>query len=161
MFRIPLPCKLGETIEYKGKTQILTGVSFFNWTNYGWEFTYVFDNGRSILEDKDFDILPCFMEINDVLLTKKTFKDVDFPLTGAGKLHGIKYINGKLYAEVIVTSRYLEHLLVECDENGNYNGGVVIFPPTPSYDSIEKQAKAVTAQYARENILKPELASAN
>lgn len=82
-------------------------------------------------------------------------------MTGAGNMVGITWQDGKLFADFLITSRYYEHIRSECDEHGLYNGGVVIFPPTPSYDSIEKQAKAVTAQYAKKNILKPELASAN
>lgn len=41
--RIPLPCKFGETFEYKGKSLKLLSVSWFKWSYKGLEFTYTTD----------------------------------------------------------------------------------------------------------------------
>ena len=45
--RIPLPCKFGETFEYKGKSLKLLSVSWFKWSYKGLEFTYTTDKDLS------------------------------------------------------------------------------------------------------------------
>ena len=156
MFKIPLPCKMGEETEYKNAKYKLCGVEWFFWNGRGWEFTYhianktdaSWNNTLHILSEKDTTV-SSYINIKESLLDDKPIKEHGYPLTGSGHLYGFKFIKGKLYAEFIITNRYYEHILCECDETGQYNGGMILFPPTPSYDSEEKRMKAVTASYLK------------
>ena len=57
-----------------------------------------------------------------------------------------KYKNGKTYIEFIITSNYLEHIKVQCDENGVFvPGGDIIFPT--GWDTEEKKERTVLKSY--------------
>lgn len=156
MFKIPLPCKMGESTEYKGMEYLLCGVSWFYWSNSGWEFTYNLCKGSNvswnniahILFERDMTI-SSYINIEETLTEDRPIKEHGFPLTGTGHLYGLRYIKGRLYAEFIITSRFNEHILCECNEDVKYENGLIIFPPTPSYDSEEKRRKAVTSAYLK------------
>ena len=54
--------------------------------------------------------------------------------------------NGKTYIEFIITSNYLEHIKVQCDENGVFvPGGDIIFPT--GWDTEEKKERTVLKSY--------------
>ena len=68
--RIPLPCKFGETFEYKGKSLKLLSVSWFKWSYKGLEFTYTTD--KEFVTSTDMN-QPEYMEIPDEMV--KSFQN--------------------------------------------------------------------------------------
>lgn len=143
--RIPLPCKFGETFEYKGERLKLLSVSWLEWSYKGLEFTYITD--REFVTSTDMD-QPEYMEIPDEMVKSCQIKDLGYPLKGTSQVAGIKFQEGRLFADIIVESRYLMHILCECDENGKYKkSGEIQFPPTPSFDTNEKRKAAVLKQF--------------
>lgn len=143
--RIPLPCKFGETFEYKGKSLKLHSVSWFDWSYKGLEFTYATD--KEFVTSTDID-QPEYMEIPDKMVKSCRIKDLGYPLKGTGYVDGIKFREDRLFADIIVESRYFAHILCECDESGKYkDGGKIRFPPTPSFDTDEKRKSAVLSKF--------------
>lgn len=156
MKKIPTPWPFGQIIELNKSTYRFTGVTWFYWESQNkWDYTYILISpsktwcNTKLFSSRDFDYLPYYMEIEESLLENKSIKEHGHPLTGAGHMYGISWKDEKLFAEFIITNRYNEHIFSECDDHGLYNGGIVIFPQTPSYDSVEKQNKAVLASYIR------------
>lgn len=49
---------------------------------------------------------------------------------------------------ITVESRYLMHILCECDENGKYKkNGEIQFPPVPSFETDEKRKAVVLKRF--------------
>ena len=147
--KIPLPCKLGDITECNGRKLQLKGVSWFKWTR-GMEYTYFF-NKNDKWHNTDFyytfdENQPCSFEIPDILLKDDFIKEHGYPLKGRGYACGLGYKNGKTYIEFIITSNYLEHIKVQCDENGVFvPGGDIIFPT--GWDTEEKKERTVLKSY--------------
>ena len=147
--RVPIPCKLGDIAECNGRKLKLKGVSWFKWTK-GMEYTYFFHVNNK-WHDTDFyytfdDNQPCSFEIPDTLLKDDFIKKHGYPLKGRGYVCGLEYKDGKTYIEFIITSNYLEHIKVQCDENGAFvPGGDIIFPT--GWDTEEKKERAVLKSY--------------
>lgn len=143
--KIPIPCNFGEYADCKGKNLQFTGVSWFKW-NCGMEYTYFFLTGDKWSE-YDFyttyeNMQPFEAFIPDNLLADGFIKSKGYPLKGRGFANGIAYLGGKTYIDFIMTSNYLAHIKVQCDDSGIYiPNGDIIFPP--SWDSEEKQERAV------------------
>ena len=79
---------------------------------------------------------------------EKSFRKHGYPLLGSGLLTGIVWKEGILYADVMITSRYNEHIKIECLKNGQYKkGGHILFPPTPSFETVEKREKYLQKKY--------------
>lgn len=73
---------------------------------------------------------------------------VGYPLKGIGYVAGIQFREGRLFADIIVESRYLIHILCECDGDGKYKkNGEIQFPPVPSFETDEKRKAAVLKQF--------------
>lgn len=157
---IPLPCRLGDVAECKGKEVPLKGVSWFRWTK-GMEYTYFFKKNNK-WNDTDFYTTfeckqPYFFEIPDSLLKDTIIKEHGYPLAGRGYADGLEYIDGKTYIDFIITSSYLSHILVQCDKNAKYvNGGDIILPIAWSE---EKKEKAILKSYKcatkKTSVIKP------
>lgn len=144
--KIPIPCELGE----KDKDgNILTGVMWFHWSS-GYEFTFHYKKEGSDqlcnIKTKNYWDSENYLEIDDALLEEHELK-MYFPLRGKGYVCGIDIIDGKYYAEIILTSKCLAHIKVECTSSGHYDGGKVRFPPTPSFDTIEKRERVLIKKY--------------
>jgi hypothetical protein len=123
-------------------------VSWFNWS-HGLEFTYIMKNGRiDCMMEKDLKSTGKQLEIRDDCLKDRPFKEIGYPLKGSGYVSGYSFRNGKTYADVIVTSRYLGHILVEVLPNGQYDDGEVLFPP--QVDTDEKKMTWTTSRYWQE-----------
>lgn len=135
--RIPLPCKLGE--KYNEST--LSGMMWYHWRR-GIEYTYFFKQNSF---NTDFYTTyetnqPEYMDIPDALLEDTFIKSRGYPLKGRGYAMGLKFHNGKIFMEFIITSSYLEHIFVECDASGNYvKNGEILFPV--NWDTEEKQQR--------------------
>lgn len=143
--RIPLPCKFGETFEYKGKSLKLLSVSWFKWSYKGLEFTYTTD--KEFVTNIDMG-QPEHMEISDEMVKSCQIKGLGYPLKGIGYVAGIQFREGRLFADIIVESRYLIHILCECDGDGKYKkNGEIQFPPIPSFETDEKRKAAVLKQF--------------
>ena len=71
--RIPLPCKFGETFEYKGKFLKLHSVLWFDWSYKGLEFTYATD--KEFVTSTDIH-QPEYMEIPDKMVKSFRIKDI-------------------------------------------------------------------------------------
>lgn len=146
---IPLPCIFGEKAICNGKILPLKGVSWFHWSN-GIEYTYFFAE-NDYWHDTDFyatyDTTQSFqLEISNELLADKFIKEHGFPLKGRGYASGIAFVNDKTYIDFIMTSNYLTHIKVQCDEIGNYvPNGDIIFPP--SWDTDDKRDNAILKAY--------------
>lgn len=156
MKEIPTPWPFGQIIELNKSTYRFTGVTWFYWESQNkWDYTYVFEDpdkewtNTKLFTTRDFDSLPYSIDIEESLLDEKPIKEHGHPLTGTGHMTGIIWQDGKLFADFLITNRYFEHIRSECDEHGLYNNGIVSFPRTPSYDSPEKQAKAVLSSYLK------------
>ena len=146
-FKVPLPVNLGGK---KGE-HTLDGVDWFMWQD-GIEFTYFYSNGKrwstSKIETSGYFESDINIYVEQELVNERRMEEHGYPLTGKGKITGINLIKGRYYAEIILTSAYLMHLKVECDEHGRYiEGGRVLFPPTPSFETIEKREKYLLARY--------------
>lgn len=74
--RIPLPCKFGETFEYKGKSLKLLSVSWFKWSYKGLEFTYTTD--KEFVTSTDMN-QPEYMEIPDEMIKSCQIKGLGYP----------------------------------------------------------------------------------
>ena len=143
--RIPLPCRFGETFGYMGKSLKLLSVSWFEWSYKGLEFTYTTD--KEFVTNIDMG-QPEHMEISDEMVKSCQIKGLGYPLKGIGYVAGIEFREGRLFADIIVESRYLVHILCECDENGKYKkSGEIQFPPVPSFETDEKRKSAVLKQF--------------
>lgn len=135
--RIPLPCKPGK--EHNGS--ILSGVMWYQWS-HGIEYTYFFKQNSF---NTDFYTTyetnqPEYMDIPDALLEDTFIKSRGYPLKGRGYAMGLKFHNGKIFMEFIITSSYLEHIFVEYDASGNYvKNGEILFPV--NWDTEEKQQR--------------------
>lgn len=146
--KIPLPCNFGEVANCNGSELPLKGVTWFKWTE-GIEYTYFFSRNDK-WNDTDFyttfqNSQPCFFEISDSLLDDNFIKERGYPLKGKGFAYGVSYKKGKTYIEFIMTSNYLAHIYVQCDNKGIFvPGGDIIFPM--SWDE-EKKERAVLKSY--------------
>lgn len=146
--KIPLPCNFGGTADCKGQKLKLKGVSWFRWSE-GMEYTYFFSRDN-YWHDTDFYTTFLLEQlynfyIPDGLLIEKRIKEHGYPLKGSGRACGVYYLNDKTYIDFIMTSNYLAHIRVQCDETGNYvPNGDIIFPT--SWDE-EKQERAILKSY--------------
>lgn len=148
---VPIPCDFGFYSLCKNKFLEFCGVSWFKWTS-GYEYTYFFTTKNEWIRSEFFTSngKECrkYLDIDDALLVDKAFVEHGYPLKGSGYLIGIKSIDGELYAELILTSHYLTHLKVECDEHGHFiTNGKIIFPPTPSCETLEKRKSYLMKKY--------------
>lgn len=147
--QIPTPCKFGEKAECNGKQRIFSGVTWFLWSS-GWEWTYFFNtddfwHSVDILSSRALE-QPHYYTIDGSYLEDKTIKEHGYPLRGTGKMSGITLRNGLLYADFIMTSNYMTHIKIQCNEKGEYiENGDIIFPP--SWDTEEKRENAKLKQY--------------
>lgn len=114
--RIPLPCKFGETFGYKGKSLKLLSVSWFKWSYKGLEFTYTTD--KEFVTSTDMN-QPEYMEIPDEMIKSCQIKGLGYPLKGIGYVAGIQFREGRLFADIIVESRYLNIFFASVMEMGN------------------------------------------
>lgn len=151
--RVPLPCRLGEKYTIDLSVHILTGVSWFKWTQ-GWEYTYYlypefrgqYTNCEMILSDGSS--FHEYINVRDDFLEDGVLAAGGYPLRGKGRLFGVYLQNGNLYAEIIVSSSYNIHIKVECDSTGQYlPAGKIIFPSAEIYESIEKRRQFVLKKY--------------
>lgn len=150
--KIPIPYQFGEYGQCDNKLLKFTGVSWFHWST-GYEYTYFFATGNrwtgSTFYTSDGKECTEFLDVDEGLLEDKSFAEHGFPLRGTGYVSGIRETDGKLYTNVILTSHYLTHLDVQCDEHGRYpKNGEIIFPPTPSFETTEKRQKVLLKKYA-------------
>ncbi len=149
--KIPLPCNFGEKIEYEGKLLPMCGVSWFAWS-YGVEYTYFLETGNNWNPYTFFTSRKKEwreeITLNDKYTLDKSFTEHGYPLTGSGYIHGIHWEKGKLYADVILSSRYSLHLKVECNEDGSYKDrGTILYPSTPSFETEEKRCTFLRKDY--------------
>lgn len=87
-----------------------------------------------------------YYEIDDSLLCDGFLKEKGFPIKGRGYVNGLSLIDDKLFAEIILTDKYLAHIYVEFNKNGKYEeGGSVVVPP--SWDTIEKQYSIIFKEH--------------
>lgn len=148
--RIPIPCKLGDSIMTKKGLKILCGVSWFQWTD-GIEFTYFYENsekrGNKYFEYQKNPEYETSILINDSLLQNELLIKKSYPIKGRGYLYGLQKINGNLFAEIILTNVYFSHIYVQCNEDCAYvDGGEVLVPP--SWDTKEKQYSIILKKYS-------------
>lgn len=149
--KIPIPCNFGNKGVCNNKYLIFSGVTWFKWST-GYDYTYFFHTENK-WSQYDFytskgEENKNYIDIKETLLEDKSLVEHGYPLTGTGYLSGISYKDGKYYADLIITSHYLSHIKVECDTQGIYQeGGVIIFPPTPSFDTTEKRQKYLLKKY--------------
>ena len=156
--KIPIPCRFGERAECNGSGLLLfNGVDWFNW-NEGMEYTYFFDTGNKWHPVEFYVTMksqqPHEVEIDDSLLVDTYLKEKGYPLRGTGYVTGLRWQNNKRYIDFILTSHYLTHIKVQCDEKGMYvPGGDIIYPP--SWDTKEKKEKILlkSAKIEREQEL--------
>ena len=120
-------------------------VTWFRWSR-GLEFTYIKNNGKivSFLE-KDLKSTEKRLEIRDESIKDRPFKEIGYPLRGTGFVSGFSFRNGKIYADIIVTSRYFGHIMVEVLSDGQYDNGEILFPP--QVDTDEKKKTWATSSY--------------
>lgn len=142
---IPIPCKFGENAQCEKKCLPFTGVTWFKWSR-GIEYTYFFSTNNKWHETDFYTTFqkeqPCCFEIADRLLDDTYIKERGYPLKGRGYAYGVFYKNSKTYIDFIITSNYLEHIKVQCDEKGIYiPGGDIIFPT--GWDTEEKKERAI------------------
>lgn len=143
--RIPLPCQFGDEALCEGKRLPLVGVSWFFWGR-GTEYTYFFATDKKWNSVEFYTTFetdqPFSFEIPDSLLMDTNFKDRGYPLKGSGYANGVYYAEGKTYIDFIVSSSYMAHIRVQCEDKGQYAPyGDIIFPP--SWDTDEKKESAV------------------
>lgn len=148
---VPIPCAFGEIGKCKNRFLIFNGVQWFKWST-GYEYTYLFETNNPWIQSdfyaSDGKEFKTFMSIDERLLEDKPFIEHGYPLVGRGYMSGFDYKNGKLYTDMILTSHYLMHLKVECDEHGRYiENGKIIFPPTPSCETVDKRKKFLLKKY--------------
>lgn len=143
--KVPIPCEFGEKALCKNRMLPFAGVSWFKWTE-GIEYTYFFTTSDSW---HMFDFYSTFqneqkqyIEVPDSLLLDGFIKEKGFPLKGRGYATGISYKDEKFYIDFIITSNYLSHIKIQCNEHCAYvHGGDIIFPP--SWDTEEKKERAI------------------
>lgn len=143
-FQVMLPCELGKEVTVEGHSLTLTGVNWFYWSSRGYEYTYSFSRNERVeklLTNTDKRCPKCkpIYQIDESLLKDGPLKEKGYPFKGTGYLFGLNFENGKFYAELILSSKYLIHVQCECDTTGRWNGGGILFPPTPSFDDDEKK----------------------
>lgn len=146
---IPLPCKFGETADCNGQMLALKGVSWFKWQQ-GMEYTYFFSFDSRWHGTKFYTTFntkqPFEITIPDSLLSDTYIKDREYPLKGTGYVCGVDYIDEKTYVDFIITSMYMAHVRVQCNDIGEYvNGGNILFPP--SWDTEDKKERAVLKSF--------------
>ena len=143
--QIPIPCEFGNYAECNNRQLPFSGVSWFKWTE-GMEYTYFFDTNDK-WDPVDFyttfdNVQPFNITIPDELLIDDFIKYKGYPLKGRGYAYGIKYSDGKTYIDFIMTDKYLAHIKVQCDKNGEYiPNGDIIFPT--AWDTEEKQERVI------------------
>ncbi len=142
---IPIPCEFGNYAECNNRQLLFCGVSWFKWTE-GMEYTYFFstsDKWHTFDFYTTFDcVQPFEFTIPDKLLIDDFIKNKGYPLKGRGYANGVDYLDGKTYIDFIMTDKYLSHIKVQCDKNGEYiPNGNIIFPP--SWDTEEKKERAI------------------
>lgn len=143
--RVPLPCKLGESICVDGEEQMLKSVTWFYWSRRGWEFTYSIGNEFATRFTSKGSFT---MDIADNIIKSDSLAKLDCPLKGTGRVFGIRFMQDKLYADVIIESGYHQHIFCECDKHGRYKeNGEILFSPCSSYDNEEKRKNAVLKKY--------------
>lgn len=146
--KVPVPCRLGETVpEYN---MVLAGTGWFKWT-YGWEFTEIYNAGGQWdpyhIKSKMNKEYTEYYEIKEHLINGGSLEELGYPLKGTGCMSGLSWRNGKLYADIILSDFFLVHLLVSCNEDGTYDGGDILFPPTPSFETAEKRKRFLLKEY--------------
>lgn len=146
---IPIPCELGDSIITQKGLKTLYGVTWFKWSD-GMEYTYFYEEKKKWISSY-FEVIknPVYdyrCVINDILLKDGFLKDKGYPLKGRGYVSGYKLVNNELYAELILTDKYLAHIYVQCDKCGEYVTNGKIFVP-PSWDTEQKQKSILLAQY--------------
>ena len=84
----------------------LEAVFWYPWST-GMEFTYMFSNGPyvTLKADKAGD-LP-YISVHDHLTQDGSLAEKGFPLKGKGYIDGFYFRNGKIFADRILTSRYV------------------------------------------------------
>lgn len=129
-------------------------VSWFRWID-GLEFDYLTKDGHitAIRAKNLWDGEKC-LNIDDALVKEGPFCKIGYPLRGTGFVSGFSFRNGKIYADIIVTSRYFGHIMVEVLSDGQYDNGEILFPP--QVDTDEKKKTWATSSYwqAHGNLLK-------
>lgn len=151
--RVPIPYSFGEygEIPTRKKTLRFCGVSWFKWST-GLEYTYFFKTENKWSE-YDFYVssgnrYSNFIEIDDRFLLEKSFREHGYPFVGSGYLTGVMWIDDTIYADIMITSAYNAHVKVECLGDGQYKrGGRILFPPTPSFETVEKREKFLRKEY--------------
>lgn len=141
--KVPTPCLLGQKSICKKKELVFSGFSWFKWS-WGIDYTYFFHTGNKWSEYTSYNSnginYNTFYTIDSSLLEDKPLREHGYPLKGNGYLFGIFLKNYKLYADLILTSKYLTHLKVECTEHGHFlKDGNIIYPPTPMWETEEKR----------------------
>lgn len=146
---VPLPCRLGDNYITQKGIKKFKHVSWFKWS-HGTEYTYFYENpGKwetSYFENYVNPEYDCTCEIKDTLLEDRFLKDRGYPLKGRGYAAGYKMIDGELYVELILTDKYLAHIYVQCNKNGEYVDNGKLYVP-PSWDTEEKQKSILLAKY--------------
>lgn len=147
---VKVPCKLGSNIVTEKGFKKLTSIFWYRWSD-GIEVTYFFANDKK-WESSDFicEKEPTYKlgyEIDDDLLVDDFLSDKGYPLKGRGYICGLRMVDKKLFAELILTDKYLAHIYVECDEHGRYvkNGSVYV---PPSWDTLEKQYSIILKKHS-------------
>ena len=127
----------------------IKGVSWFKWSD-GLEYTYNTPKGLVCVKNAPLDGADNVLEVKDEYLADGPFKDKGYPLRGTGYLFGLDFRNGKTYADLIMSSRYMTHVKVEVKPNGDYDGGEIIFPP--SVDTDEQKQRIAASSYFNRNM---------
>lgn len=139
--KIMLPCDQGECLVTLKGIKILSGVSWFKWSD-GTEFTYFFEENKKwstpyFFSEKDPDY-NLYYEVCDTLLLNDFLKTRGLPIKGRGFVCGLRLFNNRLFTEIILTDSYFAHIYTECDKRGNYiKGGDILVPP--SWDTEQKK----------------------
>lgn len=146
---ILLPCEFRENVITSKGLKTLIGATWFKWVD-GMEFTYFYQSDSKWGND-DFEVVKNakhkpYYEINDSLIKDGFLKDKGYPIKGRGYICGLRIINDKLYAHIILTDKYLAHIYVECNKNGMYKELGSVFVP-PSWDTEEKQKSIILEKY--------------
>lgn len=143
--KVPIPCKFGEKAICKNRMLPFAGVSWFRWTD-GMEYTYFFSTSNFWCEYSFYTTFQNehkqYFEVPDSFLSDGFIKEKGFPLKGRGYANGVSYKDKKFYIDFIMTSNYMSHIKIQCDEHCVYvDGGDIIFPP--SWDTEEKRNRVM------------------
>lgn len=149
--RIPMPCRLGGMAECDGMVLPLSGVSWFDWSSWGMEYTYYFSvkdrwGGRTKMYTTFGTEQPFNVSVPDSLLIDRPIKEHGYPLKGKGHACGLHHKDGNTYIDFIMTDRYWAHIRVQCDEKWEFvpNGDIIL---PPSWDTEEKKGSALLKAY--------------